>query len=146
MFNPCTNTYFISTSCGFTTHLYRLWELLDIQPPDFHNESIIWDRNSWKNDAYKTNFVKKNKLCKHEEKGRDAESETAFRNKHFYSDLYVSVRPVGGRNRCGTNNGGCSHLCLPSNKTYTCACPTGFKKVDHHSCANSESHINTLSL
>ncbi|KAF3832984.1 hypothetical protein F7725_026649 [Dissostichus mawsoni] len=34
------------------------------------------------------------------------------------------------------HNGGCSHLCLPSNKTHTCACPTGFKKVDHSNCAS----------
>lgn len=52
--------------------------------------------------------------------------------------------PVGGRNRCGSNNGGCSHLCLPSNKTYTCACPTGFKKVDHHNCADGEFSIRSF--
>lgn len=26
---------------------------------------------------------------------------------------------------CGTNNGGCSHLCLRSPHGFTCACPTG---------------------
>lgn len=56
-----------------------------------------------------------------------------------YTKPCVCVSAAGGRNRCGTNNGGCSHLCLPSNKTYTCACPTGFKKVDHHNCANGKS-------
>lgn len=59
-------------------------------------------------------------------------------NKCLNSCLCVITPPPGGRNRCGSNNGGCSHLCLPSNKTYTCACPTGFKKVDHYNCANSE--------
>lgn len=28
-------------------------------------------------------------------------------------------------NACGTDNGGCSHLCLRSPLGYTCACPTG---------------------
>lgn len=56
----------------------------------------------------------------------------------------IIVPPVGGRNRCGSNNGGCSHLCLPSNKTYTCACPTGFKKVDHHICADGEFSTRNL--
>lgn len=55
--------------------------------------------------------------------------------------------PAGGRNRCGTNNGGCSHLCLPSNTTHTCACPTGFKKVDHSNCADGEPlHTPTICL
>lgn len=30
-------------------------------------------------------------------------------------------------NACGTNNGGCSHLCLRNPTSYTCACPTGIK-------------------
>lgn len=30
-------------------------------------------------------------------------------------------------NACGTNNGGCSHLCLRSPKGYSCACPTGIQ-------------------
>ncbi|XP_045480822.1 low-density lipoprotein receptor-related protein 4 isoform X3 [Harmonia axyridis] len=30
-------------------------------------------------------------------------------------------------NACGDNNGGCSHLCLRSPTSYTCACPTGIK-------------------
>lgn len=28
---------------------------------------------------------------------------------------------------CGTNNGGCSHLCLIKPKGYSCACPIGIK-------------------
>uniref|UniRef100_A0AAX7SHF4 Low-density lipoprotein receptor-related protein 4 n=1 Tax=Astatotilapia calliptera TaxID=8154 RepID=A0AAX7SHF4_ASTCA len=66
-------------------------------------------------------------------------NQEIIRNKlHFPMDIHTlhpQRQPAGGRNRCGTNNGGCSHLCLPSNKTYTCACPTGFKKVDSYSCA-----------
>ncbi|KAA8596151.1 hypothetical protein FQN60_011442 [Etheostoma spectabile] len=67
-------------------------------------------------------------------------NQEIIRNKlHFPMDIHTlhpQRQPAGGRNRCGTNNGGCSHLCLPSNKTHTCACPTGFKKVDHNNCAN----------
>ncbi|XP_026176007.1 low-density lipoprotein receptor-related protein 4 isoform X1 [Mastacembelus armatus] len=66
-------------------------------------------------------------------------NQEIIRNKlHFPMDIHTlhpQRQPAGGRNRCGANNGGCSHLCLPSNKTYTCACPTGFKKVDHYNCA-----------
>uniref|UniRef100_A0A8C7Z4T7 Low density lipoprotein receptor-related protein 4 n=1 Tax=Oryzias sinensis TaxID=183150 RepID=A0A8C7Z4T7_9TELE len=61
-----------------------------------------------------------------------------IRNKlHFPMDIHTlhpQRQPAGGRNRCGADNGGCSHLCLPNNKSYTCACPTGFRKVDHFNC------------
>lgn len=30
-------------------------------------------------------------------------------------------------NACGSNNGGCSHLCLRSPEGYSCACPTGIR-------------------
>ncbi|GBP17003.1 Low-density lipoprotein receptor-related protein 4 [Eumeta japonica] len=33
-------------------------------------------------------------------------------------------------NVCGTNNGGCSHLCLRSSRGYSCACPTGLQFVN----------------
>ncbi|KAB0798924.1 hypothetical protein PPYR_06804 [Photinus pyralis] len=32
-------------------------------------------------------------------------------------------------NACGTNNGGCSHLCLRNPQGYSCACPTGVKMI-----------------
>uniref|UniRef100_A0AAY4CHR9 Low-density lipoprotein receptor-related protein 4 n=1 Tax=Denticeps clupeoides TaxID=299321 RepID=A0AAY4CHR9_9TELE len=68
-------------------------------------------------------------------------NQAVIRSKlHFPMDIHTlhpQRQPAGGRNRCGSNNGGCSHLCLPSNKTYTCTCPTGFKKVDHYNCAQS---------
>ena len=40
-------------------------------------------------------------------------------------------------NRCGKNNGKCSHLCLPnaSNQGFSCACPTGLVlQPDGKSC------------
>ncbi|KAG9352113.1 hypothetical protein JZ751_020526 [Albula glossodonta] len=68
-------------------------------------------------------------------------NQEIIRNKlHFPMDIHTlhpQRQPAAEKNRCGSNNGGCSHLCLPSNKTYTCACPTGFKKVDNYNCAES---------
>ncbi|XP_072448783.1 low-density lipoprotein receptor-related protein 4 isoform X1 [Chiloscyllium punctatum] len=68
-------------------------------------------------------------------------NQEIIRNKlHFPMDIHTlhpQRQPAAGRNRCGTNNGGCSHLCLPSTANYTCACPTGFKKVDDYNCAGS---------
>lgn len=32
-------------------------------------------------------------------------------------------------NRCGSNSGGCSHLCLPNRSGYTCACPPGLHLI-----------------
>lgn len=38
--------------------------------------------------------------------------------------LHSSRQPRNGKNPCGNNNGGCSHLCLLSvNNTFKCACP-----------------------
>ncbi|XP_038051609.1 low-density lipoprotein receptor-related protein 4-like [Patiria miniata] len=37
-----------------------------------------------------------------------------------------------GINRCGDDNGGCSHLCLPNPLGYSCACPTGIQLQDNH--------------
>ncbi|XP_057187146.1 low-density lipoprotein receptor-related protein 4 isoform X1 [Triplophysa rosa] len=68
-------------------------------------------------------------------------NQEVIRNKlHFPMDIHTlhpQRQPAGGRNPCGNNNGGCSHLCLPSNKTFTCMCPTGYKKVDQYNCAES---------
>ncbi|GFO35071.1 low-density lipoprotein receptor-related protein 4 [Plakobranchus ocellatus] len=33
-------------------------------------------------------------------------------------------------NRCGKNNGGCSHLCLPNPRGTSCACPTGLLMME----------------
>lgn len=43
-------------------------------------------------------------------------------------------------NRCGKNNGGCSHLCLPHPKGISCACPTGIlMKADKKTCHDAPS-------
>ncbi|CAG5119992.1 unnamed protein product, partial [Candidula unifasciata] len=43
-------------------------------------------------------------------------------------------------NRCGKNNGGCSHLCLPNPRGTSCACPTGILlKEDGKTCHHAPS-------
>ncbi|XP_004851952.2 low-density lipoprotein receptor-related protein 4 isoform X1 [Heterocephalus glaber] len=40
-----------------------------------------------------------------------------------------------GLNKCGSRNGGCSHLCLPRPSGFSCACPTGIQlKADGKTC------------
>ncbi|CAB3256651.1 unnamed protein product [Arctia plantaginis] len=34
------------------------------------------------------------------------------------------------KNRCGYNNGGCSHFCLPNSDDHSCRCPVGFNLND----------------
>ncbi|CAG9854879.1 unnamed protein product [Phyllotreta striolata] len=47
-------------------------------------------------------------------------------------DGLMDVRSVQSdntaENACGTDNGGCSHLCLRNSASFTCACPTGLSK------------------
>ncbi|XP_062951062.1 low-density lipoprotein receptor-related protein 4 [Cynocephalus volans] len=67
-------------------------------------------------------------------------NQEIIRNKlHFPMDIHTlhPQRQPAGKNRCGDNNGGCTHLCLPSGQNYTCACPTGFRKISNHACAQS---------
>ncbi|KAK1335726.1 hypothetical protein QTO34_003519, partial [Cnephaeus nilssonii] len=67
-------------------------------------------------------------------------NQEIIRNKlHFPMDIHTlhPQRQPAGKNRCGDNNGGCTHLCLPSGQNYTCACPTGFRKISSHACAQS---------
>lgn len=68
-------------------------------------------------------------------------NQEIIRNKlHFPMDIHTlhPQRQPAGKNRCGDNNGGCTHLCLPSGQNYTCACPTGFRKINSHACAQSK--------
>lgn len=46
---------------------------------------------------------------------------------HYPMDIhtYHPLRQPQAMNRCGSDNGGCSHLCLPTKRNYICACPTG---------------------
>uniref|UniRef100_A0A8C5MYQ0 LDL receptor related protein 4 n=1 Tax=Leptobrachium leishanense TaxID=445787 RepID=A0A8C5MYQ0_9ANUR len=67
-------------------------------------------------------------------------NQEVIRSKlHFPMDIHTlhPQRQPAGTNRCGVNNGGCSHLCLPNSDTFTCACPTGFRKTGLQACAKS---------
>nr|XP_020641437.1 low-density lipoprotein receptor-related protein 6 isoform X2 [Pogona vitticeps] len=47
--------------------------------------------------------------------------------------VFSQQRQPNATNPCGTNNGGCSHLCLmsPFKPFYQCACPTGVKLLEN---------------
>ncbi|KAH3888381.1 hypothetical protein DPMN_012414 [Dreissena polymorpha] len=70
--------------------------------------------------------------------GNDVEM---VRNKlHFPMDIHIfhQERQPDATNRCGTNRGGCSHLCLPGYVGYKCACPTGLHlKGDNKTCVRN---------
>lgn len=60
---------------------------------------------------------------------------------HFPMDI-VAVHPIRQPsvrfNPCSNSN--CSHICLPNNVSFTCACPTGFQmSADGFSC-NEQPH------
>jgi len=53
--------------------------------------------------------------------------------------INLDLVDVEARNPCGSNNGGCSHLCLlsPTAPYYHCACPTGVRRLaDNRTCAD----------
>ncbi|XP_005110515.1 low-density lipoprotein receptor-related protein 6 isoform X2 [Aplysia californica] len=57
---------------------------------------------------------------------------------------FMPSRQPNGRNMCGDNNGGCSHLCLmsPTPPYFTCACPTGIRLLaDQRTCAKGAEKI-----
>ncbi|KAL3843281.1 hypothetical protein ACJMK2_021223 [Sinanodonta woodiana] len=63
--------------------------------------------------------------------------ETVSSRLHFPMDIHTlhPQRQPPARNHCGRNNGGCSHLCLPNSRSYSCACPTGLHlKEDKKTC------------
>ncbi|XP_014091454.2 low-density lipoprotein receptor-related protein 4 [Bactrocera oleae] len=46
------------------------------------------------------------------------------------------------QNACGSNNGGCSHLCLLNPTSFTCACPVGVQlRSDLRTCAEGPSRF-----
>eukprot|EP00106_Octopus_bimaculoides_P021308 XP_014788750.1 PREDICTED: low-density lipoprotein receptor-related protein 4-like [Octopus bimaculoides] len=56
---------------------------------------------------------------------------------HYPMDIHTfhPLRQPQEINRCGLNNGGCSHLCLPNKKSYRCTCPTGLGlRKDEKTC------------
>ncbi|XP_013175419.1 PREDICTED: low-density lipoprotein receptor-related protein 4 isoform X2 [Papilio xuthus] len=62
-------------------------------------------------------------------------SPTAPMDIHSYHPMR-QIRTY--RNRCGNDNGGCSHLCLPNSIDYSCRCPAGFNlKSDGRTCEDT---------
>ncbi|PSN54231.1 Low-density lipoprotein receptor-related protein 4 [Blattella germanica] len=55
--------------------------------------------------------------------------KTIHSGLHFPMDIhsYHPQRQPQYPNRCGKNNGGCSHMCLPNRRGYQCMCPMGLK-------------------
>ncbi|XP_041973520.1 low-density lipoprotein receptor-related protein 4 isoform X2 [Aricia agestis] len=64
--------------------------------------------------------------------------QTVHASAHVPMDIqsYHPLRQLRTyQNRCGRNNGGCAHLCLPNANGYSCRCPVGFNLLpDGHSC------------
>ncbi|XP_022106372.1 low-density lipoprotein receptor-related protein 6-like [Acanthaster planci] len=53
-----------------------------------------------------------------------------------------SVREVQGHNPCGTNNGGCSHLCFYLPPSIICSCPIGYELLaDQRTCIIPEAFL-----
>uniref|UniRef100_A0A8C4XW01 LDL receptor related protein 6 n=1 Tax=Gopherus evgoodei TaxID=1825980 RepID=A0A8C4XW01_9SAUR len=58
-------------------------------------------------------------------------------HSNIFSPMDIHVfsqrRQPNATNPCGSNNGGCSHLCLmsPIKPSYQCACPTGVKLLEN---------------
>ncbi|XP_019869028.2 low-density lipoprotein receptor-related protein 4 isoform X2 [Aethina tumida] len=70
-------------------------------------------------------------------KATGAGLKTIHSQLHFPMDIhsYHPQRQPKYRNRCGNNNGGCEHMCIPNIKSYTCVCRMGQKlKNDRKSC------------
>lgn len=71
---------------------------------------------------------------------------------HCHDNIPIDIRvmdpsrQVYKQTPCRLNNGGCSHLCLLSSEPpgYTCACPTGVKLLDNHTCADGPQEMILL--
>ncbi|CAH0560459.1 unnamed protein product [Brassicogethes aeneus] len=70
-------------------------------------------------------------------KATGAGLRTIHSQLHFPMDIhsYHPQRQPRYPNKCGTNNGGCAHMCIPNKKSYTCVCRMGQKlKADKKAC------------
>ena len=62
---------------------------------------------------------------------------TLIGERENYAVNQISL--FSGINRCGADNGGCSHLCLVNPQGFSCACPTGIKlRPDGKTCYDSK--------
>ncbi|XP_068993611.1 low-density lipoprotein receptor-related protein 4 isoform X1 [Neodiprion pinetum] len=77
-------------------------------------------------------------------KGNGAGFKTIHSGLHFPMDVhsYHPQRQPEYKNRCGDNNGNCSHMCLPNSTGYSCVCPVGLKiKRDGKNCASTPDNL-----
>ncbi|XP_067654975.1 low-density lipoprotein receptor-related protein 4-like [Haliotis asinina] len=68
------------------------------------------------------------------------EVETIRNRLHYPMDIHTfhPQRQPPTRNHCRNNNGRCSHLCLPNEKSFSCACPTGLQlQADRKKCSKN---------
>ncbi|XP_046394159.1 low-density lipoprotein receptor-related protein 6 [Ischnura elegans] len=101
----------------------------------FYNHTFYW--TDWKT------------LCIYAMENRPGAKPKELQNGSFVPiDIHVfdPKRQPPGDTPCKKNNGGCSHLCLlaPYPPGYTCACPTGIKLVDNHTCADAPQELLLL--
>ncbi|XP_033107213.1 low-density lipoprotein receptor-related protein 4-like [Anneissia japonica] len=61
------------------------------------------------------------------EKRYSAEETRVIGKLSGLTDIHAISNQVTGTNKCGSNNGNCSHLCLPTPTGISCSCPTGIK-------------------
>lgn len=70
-------------------------------------------------------------------KATGAGLRTIHSQLHFPMDIHSfhPQRQPKYPNKCGSNNGGCAHLCLPNRKSYSCVCRMGQKlQADKKTC------------
>ena len=95
-------------------------------------DSIFWT------DWHTKSIQQANKLT-----GDDV--RTIRTNLHFPMDIH-SIHPLRQPdypNRCGGNNGGCSHLCLPNTSGWSCFCPPGLLLLtsDNRTCSTRPTEL-----
>ncbi|XP_021915388.1 low-density lipoprotein receptor-related protein 4 isoform X2 [Zootermopsis nevadensis] len=63
-------------------------------------------------------------------------------NFPMYIHSYHPQRQPDYPNRCGNNNGGCSHMCLPNKSSYRCMCPIGLQlHADRRNCDSAAAKL-----
>ncbi|XP_071956697.1 low-density lipoprotein receptor-related protein 4-like [Antedon mediterranea] len=72
------------------------------------------------------------------EKRAGAQEKLIIGNLSGLMDIQAINMQAKGTNKCGSNNGDCSHLCLPTPTGISCSCPNGIKlKPDQRNCADT---------
>jgi len=87
---------------------------------------------------YWTDWNKKALMSAHKLTGENVRVLRNTSHRPYDVHIYHPLHQLQFKNPCGTNNGGCSHLCLlkPGAQNYTCACPNNFllQPSDNKTC------------